>query len=301
LTGNQHLDVSTSYDTGYLYDSTSADVLKDGHIGSAYVNNCAVLRVSGGSIDSTLDASGASSVNMSSGFVAFLFAQSTGVINVNGGTVDKLFSAGANAVNVNDGSVSMLFAHSGANVYGGTVGVVQLYSTLDVFGGTVAGVHAFGGSTANLSGGSISSLLLVGGTLNFYGGAGDALNVFVTSTANVFGGSIGGGLWAHDTATVNVSGGNISGGISAVDASTITFYGTDFQATGGLTLDGNTVLGTGVLSGKWSNGTPWSLEITNHAASATIRAVPEPSTFVLLGMGTVGLLAFAWRRRRAST
>jgi hypothetical protein len=33
----------------------------------------------------------------------------------------------------------------------------------------------------------------------------------------------------------------------------------------------------------------------------SIAAVPEPSTFVLLSMGAVGLLGFAWRRRKCAT
>jgi hypothetical protein len=35
-------------------------------------------------------------------------------------------------------------------------------------------------------------------------------------------------------------------------------------------------------------------------ATGQLTAVPEPGTFALLGMGAVGLLAFAWRRKRAA-
>jgi hypothetical protein len=57
-------------------------------------------------------------------------------------------------------------------------------------------------------------------------------------------------------------------------------------------------LGTGMLTGKWFDGTSWATSINTNDSGATIRAVPEPSTFILLGMGAVGLLAFAWRRRK---
>jgi len=65
----------------------------------------------------------------------------------------------------------------------------------------------------------------------------------------------------------------------------------------GLTLDGDRVLGTGLLTGKWFDGTSWAIPIQKHDLGATIRVVPEPSTLVLLSIGAGGLLVFAWRRR----
>ena len=43
---------------------------------------------------------------------------------------------------------------------------------------------------------------------------------------------------------------------------------------------------------------PYSAQTTDF--SLDLPAVPEPSTFVLLGMGAIGLLGFAWRRKQTS-
>ena len=67
------------------------------------------------------------------------------------------------------------------------------------------------------------------------------------------------------------------------------FHATDFVLAGRLTLDGQKVLGTGELSGKWFDGTPWSIRISQHDATATIL-VPEPATIGLLAAGCVTLL-----------
>jgi hypothetical protein len=48
----------------------------------------------------------------------------------------------------------------------------------------------------------------------------------------------------------------------------------------------------GVPAGKWNDFPSWVP--TN---GYIVESVPEPSAFVLLGMGAIGLIAFAWRKR----
>jgi len=55
------------------------------------------------------------------------------------------------------------------------------------------------------------------------------------------------------------------------------------------------VLGTGVLTGKWSDGAVWAMAIEVNDSSATILAVPEPAALSLLAVGGLALLT---RRRR---
>jgi len=48
----------------------------------------------------------------------------------------------------------------------------------------------------------------------------------------------------------------------------------------------------------WLNDVALGTTNIDRTYSANMRGVPEPSTLVLLGMGVVGLLAYAWRKHR---
>ncbi|HUT11227.1 MAG TPA: PEP-CTERM sorting domain-containing protein [Thermoguttaceae bacterium] len=207
LRGTEHLNVATGHTTGVLWDSSTADVLAGGYIGTAYVNDEALLRV----------------------------------MRLDGGTTvgtGRVYNTGRIAIS--SGRVNDLYAYETSNV--------------NVSGGSVGGLYAYNDSSVNISGASL-----------------DSLTAYGSSSVNVSGGTFN-TLYAEHTSSVHVSGGTISGYLSARDTSSVALHGYDFRTTGGLTLANDEVLGTGVLTGKWFDGTSWIIPITTNASAATIRA-----------------------------
>jgi len=168
-----------------------------------------------------------------------------------------LYAYNSSAVNISGGSLDYLYAYnsSAVNISGGSVHDLYAYdsSTADVSGVSVYSLYAYGSSTVSVTGGSVSTLR------------------------------------AYNTSAVEVSGGTV-GYLYVYNNGTVTLHGYDFRATAGLMLYGGRVLGTGILSGEWFDGTPWTVNISQNADGAIIRVVPEPATLSLLSLGGLAVL-----------
>ncbi len=136
-------------------------------------------------------------------------------------------------------------------------------STADVLdGGSVSVLYAHDSSTVDISGGNIG--------------------LFVTtrdSVVRISDGSVS-DLYAYQNSTVDISGGQVAhlGVFDTMDipsSNVVTFHGYDFQATAGLSLDGNKVVGTGLLTGKWLDGILWVTAVRGTPPGATIQVLPE--------------------------
>jgi hypothetical protein len=193
-----------------------------------------------------------------------------------------------------------LYGRSSVNIYGGSISDylhAHDYSTVNIYGGSISdgglwdGLYAYDRSTVNISGGSIF-----------------VLHAWHSSTVNIPGGNIF-ALDIQSESTVDISGGAIDN--LMIQGGKAVLHGYDFQATGfappttpsnGLSLipwgpDGDySVVGVGVLTGKWFDGTAWTIPIEVNTSNAMILLdVPEPAALCLLALGGLTLL----RRRKA--
>jgi hypothetical protein len=230
LSQSQHRDVTTNYETGTLWDSSTANVTEGGDIASAYVHNEASLKYSGGGTGN-------------------IYAYNTSSINFSGGGIEY--------INANDTSN------------------VNVLTDADMTGAAyITYLNAYSSSSVNISGSDVYFL--------------DARN---SSTVNASGGFVN-CIYAKDTSNVNVSGGTLQS-LAAENTSITTFYGQDFvllndgEGDDPLWLNGNQLMGTGTLVGKWSNGESFATDIYYHDATATILLIPEPASLLLLTLGGI--------------
>jgi hypothetical protein len=131
-------------------------------------------------------------------------------------------------------------------------------ATVNMTGGQVLDFYTYQTSTVNLN-------------------AGDVLHGFYAqneSIVNMSGGSID-HLIVYNTSIANLSGGQIGYHISASDSSIVNIYGYGFYYTGQY------------LNGYWANDTSFSIWLrgTETASHVVLHIIPEPATFLVLGLG----------------
>ncbi|MCF7973009.1 MAG: hypothetical protein K9N55_04275 [Phycisphaerae bacterium] len=156
------------------------------------------------------------------------------------------FMSGNSAVDIQPGgSVAQLYADC----------VAEGLNNVMLTGGSAGDVSVYGRTHVSLSSGSVASLYAAG-----------------ASSVTISGGAVTDYLGAWDQSDIELTGGVIAD-LDAGGSSEVTFYAYDWAVTDGLSILGDEVFGTGILSGTWSDGTVWSTNIIYHAETATIKLV----------------------------
>jgi hypothetical protein len=239
LTGREHLDVTSSYTKGVLWDSSTVNMKQQGNVDELHANNTSSVTISGGRLGrgETRDAS---KVSISGGNHTAMSTYDTSKVAISGGSVGRIDAHNTSSVTASDGRLDGAETHDA--------------SKLSISGGnySMARVVAYGTSSMTISGGKFARV--------------EAYN---TSSVTISGGTVE-GVSTSGSSSISISGGSIGTLYDTGEKSRITLYGYDFRATGGLKLDGDIVLGEGVLTGKWADGTRWTITIGRHSSQAKI-------------------------------
>lgn len=160
LTGNEHLDVTTSHDYGVLYDNSTANMLDGGFVKQAFVTDSATMWVIGNS-QCVLDK---------------IFTYNNSTLNIAGGQINELEVQPSSTVNISNGNTNNIKAYQNTtvNITGGQIGNIEAYynSVINIMGGDISNVRPYSetcyctifgydfrmlpGSSQNLIGGIIS-------------------------------------------------------------------------------------------------------------------------------------------------
>ncbi len=253
---NDPMLVNTAYELGSLYDYRKAWVGAGGVVDNIVAwDHSEVSLLSDGKVG-YLRANGNSIVNISGGVGNYdIVADHSSTVSVTGGRVlGDIVTEHTSTVNISgDGYVYYIDNSASVNstvkISGGHVGIYWAWSPVNISGGWVETLWADGTSVVTMSGGAVNVLAATG------------------------------------TNTVNMSGGQVDY-ISAYATSPLIFNAYDLTLGVGLSRSGNQVWGSGVLTGEWYGGQPFSTIINGGATGA----VPEPLTMLtaFLAVGSLG-------------
>jgi hypothetical protein len=183
-----------------------------------------------------------------------------------------------------------------------------------VNGGTVGGtIQAYNNASLNMSGGFVGAHVIAYDTTNITISDGHIWyhviahnNSNITISGGTAGNQINGGsVLANQNSIITISGGTFNQALFAANNSTIYLDGTGFQVDGQELSYGDTLRDfgnenegylSGFITGTLADGisqlnNPFNIETES---TANIIIIPEPTTLLLLGLGSLALL----RKRR---
>ena len=178
--------------------------------------------------------------------------------------------------------------HTTVNIYDVNSDYITTYdeSTLNFFGGS-AQIGANNNSIVNITGGNLNGADAYNyGTVNFYDGAiSTSLGAYDHGISNVYGGTID-HIGVVGSGEVNIYSGLIIDSLSAYESSILNLHAYNFyyDPTGG-DYDGGKITGNWILDDVYFDISLYGSETFLH-----INVVPEPTMFILFGIGSLMLL-----------
>ena len=198
-----------------------------------------------------------------------------------GGSVVRSYLYDFTTLNLADGSALEIRAYyqSTVNVIGGSSLLLEVNDSARAY---VLGGYFSGTSAIQMRGNS--SLTFSGGTVE------SDMRTYGTSSSLISGGSVR-SLYTQENSSMRISGGTLPY-LYVYDSSNVKIYGTDFRLGSGLSIVGNKLVGTGMLTGRWTDDTPWATSVVVNRLTASIELIPEPSgMFILFScITTLGIL-----------